>query len=128
MIIEGKEICRRVSVKEDVPQETVESINSIIFKTLSDKMRDPTHLIMSLAPLGNFYYREKKSRMRLESLKDYPGSEEFGYNIQRILDMYKIYSQNKLNFKYEKFGKESHDAYILAKEQKKLLRSQKIKP
>ena len=122
-------ICQKVAEDLNVEYDLIKSVNDVIFKELSQVIRKPKSLILSAQPLGNFYYRDKKTVVKLVKAKDNdPDNEEFNQSLADILEMYKVYREDKLNFKYEKFGKENHEAYLLDKKQKKLSAAKKDKP
>lgn len=128
MIEESFLVCQKLSDELNVEYDLIKSINDIIFKELSQVIRKPESLILSVQPLGNFYYRDKKTLVKLVKAKDNdPDNEEFNKSLVDVLDMYIEYREDKLNFKYEKFGKENHEAYLLDKEQKKLSATKGIK-
>ena len=122
-------ICQKVADDLKVEYDLIKSINDIVFKEVSKITRTPDTLIVSLQPLGNFYYRDKKTSEKLRSVTHFnnPDSEEYKTHLTNITEMYKLYKEDKLKFKYEKFGKESHEAYLLAKEQKKFSSTKSIK-
>lgn len=121
MIEESFLICQKLSDEINVEYDLIKSINDVVFKELYQAIRKPKSLILSVKPLGSFYYRDKKTLTKLVNAKQNdPDNDEFNQSLADILEMYKVYREDKLNFKYEKFGKESHEAYLLDKEQKKL--------
>ena len=121
MIEESFLICQKLSDEINVEYDLIKSINDVVFKELYQAIRKPKSLILSVKPLGSFYYRDKKTLTKLVNAKQNdPDNDEFNQSLADILEMYKLYREDKLNFKYEKFGKESHEAYLLDKEQKKL--------
>ena len=129
MIEESFLICQKLSDDINVEYDLIKSINDVVFKELYQAIRKPKSLILSVQPLGSFYYRDKKTVTKLlKANHDDPDNEEFNQSLADILEMYKVYREDKLNFKYEKFGKESHEAYLLAKEQKKLPTTKEDKP
>lgn len=128
MIEESFLICQKVSDELNIEYDLIKSINDIVFKELYQAIRKPKSLILSVQPLGSFYYRDKKTLTKLVNAKQNdPDNDEFNQSLANILEMYKVYREDKLNFKYEKFGKESHEAYLLDKEQKKLLTTKEDK-
>lgn len=122
-------ICQKVADDLKIDYDLIKSINDIVFKELSQVVRNPKSLIVSLQPLGNFYYRDKKTSEKLRNNLHFnnPDSEEFTNDLSNIMNMYISYKEDKLKFKYEKFGKESHEAYLLDKKQKKLSTPKKDK-
>ena len=122
-------ICQKVADDLNIDYDLIKSINDTVFKELSQVVRSPESLIVSLQPLGNFYYRDKKTSEKLRNNLHFnnPDNEEFTNNLSNIMNMYISYKEDKLKFKYEKFGKESHEAYLLDKKQKKLPTTKKDK-
>ena len=108
-------------VHEENPEFDLEFLNELdkfIFQTLRHKTSNPTSLIYDLAPLGKWTYRKVATRKYLYGCGDVVN--EFTDKLRIILDMYEIYTGDKLKKKYEQFGKENHEAYILAKKQERL--------
>lgn len=116
----AKDICDKF---EDT--EKMKSINDIVFSELKLKMEQAPNLIIELAPLGKFYYRKFKVQNIYNHPDVYPETKEI---CSRILDMYEKYNYDKLQVKYERFGKENHEAFILAKKQGKIQKFQKFEP
>lgn len=134
MILESFNICQNVAEKNQLDYDLVKSINDSIFKGLNERVRNPESLITCFSPFGNFYCRKKEVRERLKGInsgnskrKELPGDDEFKESLIRILEMYSKYDEDNLNFKYAKFGKESHDAFILAKKTQRIPFSKKDK-
>lgn len=123
-------ICQKVADDLNVEYDLIKSINDVIFKEVSKAVREPDSLIVGLQPLGNFYYRDKKTleKLRNNLYFNHPDKEQYTKHLSHIMDMYEVYKKDKLEFKYEKFGKESHEAYLLAKKQKKLSGTKEVKP
>lgn len=120
----SKDICKQVSEKYGYDLDMVKSVSETLFKILEDKVRNPTHLIINCSPLGSFFFRHTKSR-NLVGKGKYP-EIIFEDNLKKILELYKVYDKDKLDFKIERFGEESHKAYLLGKEQKKLQNKKKV--
>ena len=129
MKLESFNICQQVADKHSLPYDLLKSINDIFFKTLKDTIRNPTEgkLIINAHPLGTFYYRRKKTMDKITFRED-EIDEEYKNNLYTILTNYEQFDKDKLKFKYEKFGKESHDAYLMAKKEKNFSKSQKTHP
>ena len=124
MILESFNICQSFCEKHDEEYEFIKSINDVMFKQFRDDIRNPTSLILSMGDLGRMYYKKTKTSFKL--MESNTQDEEIKEGAKKILEMYKVYDKDKLNYKYEKFGKESHDAHILARKEKKLSKSKKI--
>lgn len=133
MKLESFNICQQVSEKNNIEYDLVKSINDIFFKSLNETVRKANNLIIDADVLGNFYYRQKKTADKLDSLKrgffkkDFNDTTELEASLERILLYYKDYNNDKLNFKYEQFGEENHKAYLMGKESKSLFPSKKNK-
>lgn len=97
--------------------EFVESVGNFFFKNIADATREVPNLIINAGPLGNFFYRKAKTTVHALKLSDL-STPEYTEFIYKILDLYEAYDAAKLKFKYEKFGKESHDAYLLVKDER----------
>lgn len=117
MIIDAKTIYERF----DNP-DMIKSIGITLFKVLKQKIVNPEALIMDMGQLGNFYFRKGVTKPRSEYTMD----DEIQSTAKKILDLYDEFDKDKYEFKCEKFGKESHDSYIVAKKQKKVQRFKKI--
>ncbi len=119
------EICKMV--QEENPEFDLDfllELDKFIFSTLRKKTSNPTSLIYNLAPLGKWTYRKAKVVNTFNKCEE---GNELSIKIKMILDMYEIYVQDKLEKKYEIFGKESHESYILAKKQERLQKWQENK-
>lgn len=129
MKLEAFNICKQLSERENLDYDMIKSINDSIFKSLNVTLRKSPNLIASVDDLGIFYYRKKKTLDKLRFLKeDEIGYEEFKESLERIVEHYKQFDKDKLEFKYEQFGKEAHEAYLLDKKQKGLFRAKENKP
>lgn len=117
MQLESFNICQQASEKTGLDYELLKSVNDVFFSSLASIVRNPPSLIVKIPVFGHFYYRERKSIQRLEG-GNY--EEEFGQHLERVVEWYKEFHENKIGHKYEKFGKESHDAYRLAKAQERI--------
>lgn len=124
MIVKSFNICEDYASSQNLEYDFVKSINDILFKSVRDKIKSPDSLILRVGKLGNFFYKKTKVKFKLSNEKN---DDELIEDYKTILNMYEEYLTDKLNFKYEKFGKQGHDAFILAKEQKKLSRAKEIK-
>lgn len=102
--------------------EAIEELNKFLFQTLRRKIREGSNLIYKMGPLGSFVFRLKQTKLELyrEKARDRYIDEDIQKTFQGIIDIYDNYKTDKLKSKYERFGKESHEAYLLAKKQKKL--------
>lgn len=124
------QICEMVN-KEN-PEFTLDfliDLDKFIFSTVRNKISNPTSLIYDLAPLGKWTYRNKATKdYRYGCIKNGEGTTEFTDKLDIILDMYKTYVNDKLEKKYEQFGKENHEAYLLAKKQERLQKRKETNP
>lgn len=97
--------------------EFAESVGNFFFKRIADATREVPNLIIDANPFGKFFYRKAKTTVHSLKLTDKSDPDYVAF-IYKILDLYELYDAAKLKFKYEKFGKESHDAYLLGKEER----------
>jgi len=127
MQISRKEICKMISEEHpEFDEKFLLEVDKFIFDTLKQKVNNPTNLIYDLSPLGRWTFRKKITKDKLQD-QGVVGNE-ITPKLQSILSFYETYTQDKLEKKYEIFGKESHEAYLLAKEQKKLQKRKEVKP
>lgn len=102
--------------------EKMKSINDVLFSEIKEMIQDVPNLIIDLPPLGKWYYRKAKTKNYLNSPRVFDETREFA---NKVLNLYKEYDEDKLQVQYEKFGKEAHEAYLLAKKQGKISKFQK---
>lgn len=122
MIKTKKDILKNIS---SYNSDLVESVHDAFFQHMDKCIRNPESLIFLIPSIGSFYYRDKKSREFYYKIRNTdPDTAEV---IKSYLDIYEDYYKDKLEFKYEKFGKESHDAYLMAKKQKAIQKAQENK-
>lgn len=125
----SKDISKKVSdLNPEFSLEVVQELNEFIFFKLKEKIKQGDSLIYFLPPLGNFNFRLKettKVKKHQDNKKLEHKDPEIITVIDKVIINYKQYSQDKLNKKYERFGKENHESYILAKKQERLQRWQK---
>lgn len=121
MQLTGKEISAMVF--EENPEfslELIREVDKFIFRTLRDKISAADTLVYNLPPLGDFNYRKTQTEKFLNNIN--PELTIHKEKLQNILNQYKVYSEDKLKLKYDKFGKENHEAYLLAKKEKNIQR------
>lgn len=118
MEITSKEILKIVSKRDNIDINLLKSINDSIFKKTKKLIQEAPSLRIYLRHIGTFYYRDKK----LDNYVRFPEgrTEEDIAFFNKVKAMYDEYYKDKYEFKIRKFGKESHETYLLDKEQKKL--------
>lgn len=103
--------------------EFINTLNDYIFEKLKEKMSKAESLIYFLPPLGSFRFRLKETKSfvskQINKVEKYRDAEMLEM-ANRIIDNYDTYREGKLNAKYERFGKETHEAYLLAKKEENL--------
>lgn len=120
------EICKMVHDENpEIPLDFLNELDKFIFQTLRKKTSTPTALIYDLAPLGKWTYRHLATRKYLYGCGE--SNNDFVDKLKLILSMYEVYVEDKLNKKYEIFGKENHENYIMDKKQKRLQKWKKDK-
>lgn len=113
------EICRMVADENsEFTIEFLKEVDKFIFSTLRKKTNSASSLIYDLSPLGKWSYRKVATIKYLYGCKG--AINDFTDKLNKILEMYEIYVKDKLEKKYEQFGKENHEAYILVKKQERL--------
>lgn len=126
----SKEICNIVSKQTNTPLEIVTSINDVLFKKLSKHIRRPTkYLAFKISGLGTFYFRRARTikiRRIREPYND-PISVAYKKHLDIILSLYDEYITYRDGKRIKKFGQESHDAFLMAKEQEKLSKKEEAK-
>lgn len=126
MQYKSNDICKSVSKEKDIDFDLVKSIDTAIFKELSNQMRNPTNIFINVYKLGTFKFRCKKVNSALTNY-DKELNKEIIPNLEKIIGLYDNYIKDKNEFKENKFGKETHRAYLLAKEQEKLSKAKEVK-
>lgn len=119
-MLNSSDICR-----EFPDFDKMKSINDILFSTLKETIKEAPNMILDLAPLGKFYYRKVKTKNYANSPDVYPETKEFA---DKVLKMYELFDEDKKQVRYAQHGKESHEAFLLAKKQGKVPKFQKAKP
>lgn len=133
MQLKSKDISKIVAKKLGEREDVVHTIQDCLFKRLSKKIRNPKGALkLTILGLGTFYFRNMKTKNMLEALlsrkeKVHNYDQKFEEHLKHILSLYEQYKQAQYEKKVEYFGKESHDAYLLAQEQKKLQIAEKNK-
>lgn len=120
----GRLISEQVYNKHpEYSKEFIHSLNVYIFKKLKDEIKEGNSLIYFLPPLGNFQFRCKEINkfVAYQSIKEEKYQDEELLKLsEKVLKNYDVYREDKLNAKYERFGKESHEAYLLARKEENL--------
>lgn len=114
----SKDIVKAVHAKyPQYSEDLLMKLNNFLFKTLQAKISEGKTLLYLLNPLGTFSFRRKATEdyLKLQPPSNLENPSEFISSLLRVSDQYKVYVEDKLKLKYEKFGKESHEAYLLAK-------------
>ena len=125
MKLESFNICQNYAEKNNLNYEFVKSINDVLFKEIRNKIRTPNSLILKVGKLGDFFYKRTKVKTKVDF--DKGKDDELLIHYHKVLTMYEEYMADRLKFKYEKFGKETHDAFLLDKEQKRVQRAKENK-
>ena len=107
MLIKSKDITNSFEDKD-----LMESISNIIFKDVKDSIEECNNLRLIVKDFGTFYFRKRKASIDDNAPSVKLKKKDFS---KKILDMYEVFDKDKLEFKYEKFGKENHENYLLGK-------------
>lgn len=129
MISDSATICKKIAEKENMDYQLIKDINDFVFSTVKEKMISGSKLITSLKGFGSWYYRKAKSIEKLSTFVALTEKElELEQRLKNIIEQYKVFNNDKLQKKHEKYGKENYEAYVLALKQKQIQESKKDKP
>jgi hypothetical protein len=139
MILDIDYIVDETSKDKNINLDILKSIQRTVFKEISDWTKNPTSLKIYLSDVGSWYFKKAKTEDKLELFKKLSthNYQNYEYNYERIdrkiknykfiLSEYEKYTQDKLEIKYKKYGKEAYEAYCLDKKQKKIQKSKEDK-
>ena len=116
----SKDICKNVSEETGLDYEMLLTINDQLFRGLSKKSKEGKHLGFEIPGLGTFLVRGKKTYPFKERIEKWNYSLDYVKFINRIIELYAEYRKWRYDTKVKKYGKETHEAFLLGKKQKEI--------